>query len=225
MARHAHPRKLEVLEAIQRHLATVGSNNWNVIIDKFQDVVHEQTLWRWIREAKSADVPRPELITSRAKLVQKIKGATNDRETEAYATGTAPVAKHLPAAPSPAYIARTGEAGLQNIDFVMEIQVLYKDAQLLRAYAMKQRKDPETGEVSEAINNPVMFDKSIARRAGLLETAIRAVQEIWDLRQMQNFYETVLEEIGHADPETQKRIIDRLAALNSRTGMTMAFKV
>lgn len=225
MGKPAHPRKQEVFEAIQRHLATVGSNNWNVIIDRFKDVVHEQTLWRWIRQVKEGDVPRTELINAKAKLVQRTKRLPNEREIEAYGNGTAPIARHIPAAPSPAYIARNGEAGLQNLDFVVEIQALYKDAQLLRAYSMTQRTDPESGEVTEAIKNPVMFDKSVARRATLLETAIRAVQEIWDLRTMQNFYEIVIEEIGRADPETQKRILERLAELNARQGMTMAFKV
>jgi hypothetical protein len=90
---------------------------------------------------------------------------------------------------------------------------------------MKTRTDPDTGELVEVINNPAAFDKSIVRRAGLLETAIKAVQEVWDLRQMQNFYEIVIEEIGRESPETQRRIMVRLAELNSRQGMTMSMKV
>ena len=158
--------------------------------------------------------------------MQKIKkiGGT-DRQREAEENGTERIAKHLPAAPSPNYIARTGEAGMANLDFVAEIHKLYADATLLRTYAMKMRTDPATGEVTESINNPAAFDKSILRRASLIETAIKTVQEVWDLRQMQNFYQIVIEEIGEESPECQRRIMERLAALNARQGFTLSMKV
>ena len=213
------------LADVQKHLSTVGSNNWNAVLEAHPGI-GIATKWRLIREAKAADVPRPELINAKAKLVQKVKKAGGtDRQREARENGTEPIAKHLPAAPSPAYIARNGEAGLQNLDFVAEIHALYGDARKLRAYAVKTRPDPETGELVEVINNPAAFDKSIVRRADLLETAIKAVQEVWDLRTMQNFYETVIEEIGKESPECQRRILERLAELNSRTGMTLTMKV
>lgn len=219
-----HPQKAAFKTAVAQHLATVGANNWKVVLDLFPDVP-EPTKWRWIREAKSADVPRPELINSRAKLVQKVKKLPPDARTaEARENGTERIAKQLPAAPRPEYIARTGEAGLQTLDFVAEIHRLYADASMLRAYAMKNKTDAD-GVITEAINNPVAFDKSIVRRAGLLETAIKAVQEVWDLRTMQNFYETIIDEIGKESPETQKRIMVRLADLNSRQGMTMSMRL
>jgi hypothetical protein len=219
-----HPQKAAFKTAVAQHLATVGANNWKVVLYQFPDVP-EPTKWRWIREAKSADVPRPELINSRAKLVQKVKKLPPDARTaESRENGTEHIAKQLPAAPRPEYIARTGEAGLQTLDFVAEIHRLYADASMLRAYAMKNKTDAD-GVVTEAINNPVAFDKSIVRRAGLLETAIKAVQEVWDLRTMQNFYETIIDEIGKESPETQKRIMVRLADLNSKSGMTMSMRL
>ena len=42
---------------------------------------------------------------------------------------------------------------------------------------------------------------------------------------MQNFYQTVIEEIGRESPECQRRIMERLAELNSKQGMTMAMRV
>lgn len=219
-----HPQKSAFKAAVAQHLSTVGANNWKVVLEQFPDVA-EPTKWRWIREAKAADVPRPELINSRAKLVQKVKKLPPDARTaEARENGTEHIAKQLPAAPRPEYIARTGEAGMQTLDFVAEIHKLYADASMLRAYAMKNKTDAD-GVVSEAINNPVAFDKSIVRRAGLLETAIKAVQEVWDLRTMQNFYETIIDEIGKESPEAQKRIMVRLAELNSRQGMTMSMRL
>lgn len=213
------------MAAVANHLATVGSNNWNVVLDAFPDIA-TPTKWRWIRQAKEADVPRPQLINANAKLVQKVKKLPKDaRRIESEENGTRPIAKHLPAAPSPSYIAKSGEAGMANLDFVAEIHALYADARKLRAYAMKNRPNPETGEIEEHINNPAAFDKSIVRRASLLETAIKAVQEVWDLRTMQNFYETIIDEIGKESPDCQERIMRRLAELNSRTGMTLAMRV
>lgn len=219
----AHPDKDRFMRRVAQHLATAGSNNWRVVLDEFPNVP-EPTKWRWIAEAKKADVPRAELINSKAKLVQKVKRIPkDDRRLESEEAGTTAITKHLPAGPSPAYIARTGEAGLQNLDFVAEIHSLYADAKMLRAFAVTMRQT-EGGDV-EAIKNPMIFDKSIARRADLLETAIKAVQEVWDLRTMQAFYETIIDEIGKESPEAQKRIMARLAELNGRVGMTMSMKV
>lgn len=219
-----HPRKAEFLAAVARHLATVGANNWNAVLDEFPDI-QVSSKWRWIRAAKAADVPKPQLINARAKLIQKVKKLPPDARTiEARENGTERIAKHLPASPRPEYIARTGEAGMQTLDFVAEIHTLYSDANKLRAYALSIGKD-ENGETVEKIKNPAAFDKSIVRRANLLETAIKAVQEVWDLRTMQAFYETIIEEIGKESPEAQRRIMARLAELNGRTGMTMSMRV
>lgn len=219
-----HPQKAKFKSTVAQHLATVGANNWSAVLVQFPDVP-EPTKWRWIREAKAADVPRPELINARAKLVQKVKKLPKDaRRLEAEENGTTTISRQIPAAPSPAFIARTGEAGLQTLDFVAEIHALYRDASMLRAFAIATATN-EDGETVERIKNPVAFDKSIVRRADLLETAIKAVQEVWDLRTMQNFYETIIEEIGVESPEVQKRIMARLATLNQKNGYTMSMRV
>ena len=213
------------MQTVATHLATVGASNWKVVLDQFPQV-HDQTKWRWIRAAKAADVPRPELINARAKLVQKVKKLPKDaRRVEAEDNGTEAISRQLPAAPSPAYIAKSGEHGLQTLDFVAEIHLLYRDANMLRAFAVSPVADADGVITGEKIKNPAAFDKSIVRRAGLLETAIKAVQEVWDLPTMQNFYETIIEEIGVESPECQRRIMERLAILNSRQGMTMSMRL
>ena len=63
------------------------------------------------------------------------------------------------------------------------------------------------------------------RRLNVIDTAIKAMGEIWNLRTMQDFYEVVVQEIGRADPETQQRIMQRLAALNAKTGMSMNMRI
>lgn len=220
-----HPHKAAFKALVAQHLETVGANNWGPILAQYPDV-SEPTKWRWIREAKAADVPKPQLINARAKLVQKVKKLPADARTiEARENGTEHIAKHLPASPRPEYIARNGEAGLATLDFVAEIHALYADAKKLRAYSVSQGVDPATGEEVEKIKNPMAFDRSIVRRADLLETAIKAVQEVWDLRTMQAFYETIIEEIGKVSPEVQQKIMHRLAELNARAGMTLSMRV
>jgi len=217
--------KASFTEAVARHLATVGSTNWTPILETHPEI-GIATKWRLIREAKAADVPKPQLINAKAKLVQKVKKIRkDDRALESEENGTESITKHLPAAPSPAYIAKNGETGLATLDFVAEIHSLYRDASMLRAFAITQVTDSDGVITGERIKNPAAFDKSIVRRADLLETAIKAVQEVWDLRTMQNFYETIIEEIGQESPECQRRIMTRLAELNSRTGMTMSMRL
>jgi len=216
-----HPSKAKFIEAVHAHMAVHGAKDWRLVLDQFPDV-HDQTKWRWLRQARN-ETPRPtDLNRARDRLAASVKKFPTTRNgskmREKLAPEAEPIVDHLPAAPSPAYIAKHGDEGLRTIDFVAEIQRLYGDAQMLRTYALKRDKD---GNPVEAINNPAAFDKSIVRRAHLLETAIKAVQEVWDLRTMQNFYETIIDEIGKESPECQQRIMQRLAALNARTGMTL----
>lgn len=213
------------MKAAHAHIAEHGQKNWKLLFEQFPDV-SDQSKWRWLRAVRKDDPPPSLINDAREKLVASVrKFPQTDRAKgipdERLDPSAAEVVDHLPAAPSPAYIAKNGDAGLRTIDFVAEIQSLYRDASMLRAYAMKTKPDPATGQPVEVINNPAAFDKSIVRRANLLETAIRAVQEVWDLRTMQNFYETIIDEIGKESPEAQRRIMERLAALNERTGMTL----
>lgn len=217
----------DFMRAAQDHMRTNGSQDWGTVFEPFKAAgIPETTLWRWLRISKTANIPQTEIINAKARVMQAVKKVSrDDRSQAAHQDGTFKIAKHLPAAPSPNYIARNGERGMAQIDFVSEIHELYADAKKLRAFAVSVVQDADTGEDIEKIKNPVVFDKSIARRADLLETAIKAVQEVWDLRMMQNFYETIIEEIGHESPECQRRIMDRLAELNKQQGFTHYLKV
>lgn len=219
--RRSHPQKFEVLKAIADHLLKVGPHDWKVVFAKFPEI-GEATMWRWIREAKRQHVPEaaPAIKAAAAKASRKLKDVPIQRHEEAKSAGVAHIAKDLPAAPSPAYLARTGSTGVENLDFAVQIMRLYSDAELLRSYSVIV----EEGK-PERIKNPHTFEKSIARRTKILETAIRTLQELWDLRTMQAFYETVIEEIGNESPDCQERILRRLADLNTRTGMTMSMRL
>lgn len=217
-------QKTKFTAALHAHMAKHGAKDWKLLLQQFPEV-HEQTMWRWIRAGRKEVPPEANLSDARTKLAEAVRKFPTTTRAQRMAKEKLPEAEeivdHLPAAPSPSYIAKAGDDGLRTLDFVAEIQSLYRDATMLRTYAVRDRVDPDTGEVREVINNPAAFDKSIARRADLLETAIRAVQEVWDLRTMQRFYETIIEEIGFESPDCQKRILERLAKLNARTGMTL----
>lgn len=206
---------------IQKHLAEHGGKNWKDLIQKYVDQgVHEQTVWRWIRATRAKDAPRVELVAAKA----RIEGALDPEARGPLPPNAAELGRDLPVAPSPAYIAKHGERGMRNLDMLVELERLYQDGLLLRAYAMRIDRDPETGAETEKIKNPVIFEKQLQRRLNVLDTALKAMGEVWNLRQMQDFYEVVVQEIGRADPETQKRILQRLADLNARTGLSMAMR-
>ena len=214
-----NPRQLEVKDAIRKHLASAGSAGWQVVLDQFPDV-SPSSIWRWIREAKKGDPGKVEIVNARSKINAAIKNVRNDRVVEMREKGTEKIARQIPAGPSPAYVAKNGEAAIQQLDFAAEIHALYADAMMLREASVKRGDDGK-----EAIKNPMMFERQIARRTSLIETGIRTIQELWDLRTMQAFYETIIDEIGAESPECQRRIMARLQALNARQGMTMFMRV
>ena len=72
------------------------------------------------------------------------------------------------------------------------------------------------------IKNPHYFMQAIRLRSEVLDTTLKGYQEFWDLRKMQDFYDTIIAEIGEADPETAGRIMDRLQALNNERGLTIS---
>lgn len=120
------------------------------------------------------------------------------------------IGEHLPAAPSPSYVDKKGAAG--NMDFMQRLESLYEDAETLRKFSV----DDKTGRVKL----PKYLTQSVSLRQKLLETALKAMQEVWDLRRMQAFYDSVLEEIAKESPEVAMRIMERLKKLNSEIGMT-----
>ncbi|MEY8688481.1 MAG: hypothetical protein AB9M53_01200 [Leptothrix sp. (in: b-proteobacteria)] len=215
----SHPSKERAYTAIKHHLLTNGPGNWKVILNQFPEVA-EVTMWRWIRDAKGQPPDRGALVIGKNAIAERMreKGAVVDKTAEFDEFGE--IALHLPAAPVPATVSRQGTQAIRNIDFAVEIHKLYADAMLLRAYTVKTGDDGV-----ETIKNPVLFERQISRRTSLLETTLRTMQEMWDLRTMQGFYEAIIEEVAQESPECQKRILERLQKLNQERGMTMFMKV
>ena len=78
--------------------------------------------------------------------------------------------------------------------------------------------------IAEITRDPDRFDAMIKRRLETANTAIRIMQEIWDLQYMQDFYNGVVsiiaDEIVPAHPEIARRVMIRLQALNDMKAAT-----
>lgn len=219
MSEEAEDEKGQVLAAIREHVRVFGRRDWKRIRDRFPNVA-DRKFFRWVAlvtETAPGD-PRKHVRTSdlvRGEKAETLRGAVDEARELA--------AKNIPAAPPPEYLARTGAAGRRNIDFLAATNEIWGDVMLLRDYAMNP--DPELKGTPKSIKNPMYFDTSIKRRLDVMDSALRAMQAIWDLHYMEKFFQNIVqiivEEIGPANPEVQLRVLQRLQALNDRTGMTI----
>ncbi|HEX5678714.1 MAG TPA: hypothetical protein VFX91_12180, partial [Alcanivorax sp.] len=182
--------KEKAFVAIADHLKKVGDEQWEALRKQFPNVP-KATFYRWIKAVKQL------LGTDQQELTESARYALEASD-------------HLPVAPSPEYVAKTGANGKSNMDFMQRLDQLYGDAELLREFGVRDGK----------VVSPKFFGQSINLRRSLLETALKAMAEVWDLRQMQAFYDVVLDEIAKESPECAQRILDRLRDLNAETGMT-----
>ena len=186
------------LKAIAAHLAEVGPKDWSAVRERFSDIPHA-TWWRLVREVRGGAAQPESLEKARKKLDKRLRKAPKPEAIKA----------HLPAAPSPDYIARHGEEGLRQFDFMRELTILFDDALLLREYALNNEGK---------IKIPMFFEKSIRLRGDILETGLTAAKEVFDLQRIEAFHEAILEEIRQVSPECAHRIIERLHKMNTQFG-------
>lgn len=215
----ANPSKAAATAAIKLHLQTHGSEDWHIVLTQFPDVP-SASMWRWIREAKADKPSKAELSTAKARTRARMRKIAVDREDEAFEAGTVHIAKHVPAAPTPAYVSRAGAKALQGIDYLAEVNALYVDAMMLRDFAVKAGTGAD-GQQIEVIKNPNIFERQIAGRLRIIEGAVSTMRELWDLQRMQSFYETIIDEVAKESPDCQRRIMDRLRVVNEQQGMTI----
>lgn len=207
MARNPPPERKELcLAAMRRRLAETPAGaivDWAPVYAEFPEIARSN-IWTWGKRLKEGAPSKTELNAAAKEIQTRVESGA--------------VADHLPAVPAPAAIARDGGAALRRIDFAAEIPRLYADAEMLRAFSVKDLEG-EDGQTVERIKNPVTFEKSIKARAGIIETGLKLLQEVWDMRAMQQFNELIIDEIGRESPECQRRILQRLALLNQRHGI------
>jgi hypothetical protein len=205
-------RKKEILAAIHEHLAIEGPRNWDKLMPSLG--ISKPTLHKYVKEIQgiAGSDEAPGLLRLAQKRIKQTVQPIVDAKAE--------IADHLPAMPSPNVVAAKGESAIVNVNFMMRLESLYRDAEMIRDYSTSKGEDGK-----EKIKNPVFFTSSIKQRRELLETALHAMQEVYDLNRMQQFYDAIVEEIGKVDPAMQRAVIEKLRALNNRYGITMEARI
>lgn len=197
----ANPWKATAVEAINSHLRDCGPVEWERVASKFPDVP-KATLWRWIKELrdKASDSPSRQKLQAASKKVRKV------------VEDVRAVGGMLPAAPSPSYLAEKGAEGEANMNFLGRLNQLYEEGEKLRDFACNS---------DGKIRIPLFYQSSINIRRNLLQTSLDVMQQVYDLRRMEAFYEAVTEEVGSVSPEAQRKIMDRLRRLDRERGITI----
>jgi hypothetical protein len=215
--------KERILHAIVAHVRVYGRARWSMVREDpaFAHVIgkdapsSEQRFFRWVKVATErypGDVLSGETASAHAAQTEALDDGAKRARLAAQ--------KNLPAAPSPAYMAREGARADKSIDFLAAINDIWADTLKLRANSVKP--DP-TADDGEKIVNLHVFDRAIKARLDVMETAMRIMQEIWDLRYQQRFYDAITEIIVDElapYPEVQLRVMRKLKELNDRQGMT-----
>lgn len=94
-----------------------------------------------------------------------------------------------------------------------QLAQVHEDANALRRYACGEvlPSDPQ-------IRNPILFEKSIKLRLASISEGTKLIPEIYTAERTQEFYDAIVEEVGHCDKAAQERIMIRLAALDESWG-------
>lgn len=219
------PLKDRILAEIAAHLRVYGRARWELIrerpefssiIGKPAGKVGERKFFRWVE------------AVARGPLKQDGGGGVFEGTAAAAAAmddgrrrALLAAQRNIPAAPSPSYLVRKGPDAEQGINFLAMLGQVIADINKLRSLAIRADDSQPDGE---KVINPHIFGQSIDKRLKAMDTALRTMQEIWDLQYQQRFYDEIVaiivEEMA-AYPEAQERAIRRLAELNKRRGMTM----
>jgi len=184
-------KKPEVLQELREAIKKYGAEAGPTLVRERHPDIAKPTWYRWLREVAASPMDV---------AAAKARGAAN----------------HLPASPSPSYIAERPVEARKNIDIMARWQELYSDAEMMRAAAVTTDADG-----NEKVKIPMFFAQSVKLRLDLLNGALNAMSQMWDMQRIQKLHDLVLEEIGKADPETQKRITAALKDLDDRIGITM----
>lgn len=218
MPRPKEDQKQAVKAAIDQHLHLNGPSNWGEVMAQFPGV-SRATFFRYVNEVKEEIEGRASSHgTAELKLAQKrIRSSTEvspDRTEKK-------IKAQLPAAPSPAIISSMpGEVAAATFDFMAYFNDIVRDTAMLRDASVTKNEDG-----TEKLKNPMLMERSVARRISIIETWLHSMEAVWNLEKMQELYRVIVEEIGRVDPETQQAILVRLRELNNRTGMTMDARI
>jgi hypothetical protein len=190
-------RRIAVMDAIRAHRAEFGDKNWSRVIDQFP-TVSDGTFWRCVRAVRAESKLEPEVL---AGAIQKAKRAPSP---------------YQPAPVSPGYFVRGRVEAVRNVDFLCTVASLHRDIDMIRDWSRTVDDDG-----NERIKNPNFFVQSVKLRMELQRVQVATAEKVYEMQQSREYWDTVIEEIGHESKKCQRRIVQRIAALNARRGMTI----
>lgn len=215
MARTRNPRSDEVIQACREQLMIEGgATNWSTVLARFPDVPRA-TFFRLAEEAKRSI--ENAAIDSQTPMALREAQRRIRQRVESPETTKRKMKMNLPTAPSPAVVASMpGAAQGQVFDFMAYFHRVVADAEMLRRKAVKVNPDG-----TEEVLNPHLMDNSIRRRLNIMDTYLQTMDQLYNLEKLQELYRVVVDEVGKADPETQRQILARLRKLNDDRGLTV----
>lgn len=195
---------------IQREMATMlgragDTANWVELRAKYPGIV-KSTFYLYLREVKNGKVAKAHIkrATRKIREVLELESSSPEDRIEA-------LKSTLPAIPSPSYVARNGTA---RLSFLQRLDNLYGD--------LDEVKLSTRTEDGKRIRNIKLFLAAVKIESDLLAREQQAIRDIWDIRQMQNWHDTIVNSIREVSPETAQRILDKLRALNTDLGISFA---
>lgn len=213
MARQTDDKKREILTAIHEHLMLEGPKNWDKVQERFPEI-SRPTLFRYIKEVReqvedaAGVISKEQLIFAQKRIRQKVEKPEKVQEK---------IRAHLPTAPSPAIIAADPQGAVKAFDFMRYFHGILADAEMVRNSAVTKNDDG-----TEKLRNPVVMDRSVARRLAIIETYLHSMETVYNIEKIQELYQIVINAVGKADPETQQAILAELRRANNSHGLTMA---
>jgi hypothetical protein len=89
----------------------------------------------------------------------------------------------------------------RRIDFLGAYRDMFADVAALRQSALN---------ADGSVRSPAIFDRSIKRRLALIAQSVKLSQQIYAVRNMQMFFDTLVDEIATESPELRRRMLARL---------------
>lgn len=207
-AKLTEDQKREILNAISEHLSIEGPRNWDQLAQRLG--ISKPTLFRYVKEVQvdAGSDEAPGLLRLAQKRIKQVVQDIENAEEE--------VEKCLPAIPSPNIIASRNGNAMVNIDFMRRLHKLLARAEMVQAHALTINPDG-----TEKIKNPMLLMQGVRLERDLMETALKAMQEVYDLNKVHDMHRLILDVLGTAAPELQREIIQRLQEFNNRYGITV----
>lgn len=204
MGRSSLEGKSEALAAIRAHIGNQGRRGLAELREPQWAHVPPKTWANWITEANRYKPSKADLAAARDALSRSLADPAVLSQTIAPAT--------MPASESASGLT-PGEAR-RSLNLIGRLEQLWTDCEMMRRHAVRTN-----GAGDEEIRLLKAFTQSISLRNGVIASVLAALEKLWNMKQMQDFHDAVIDEVRKESPECAARIIARMARLAADTGL------